>query len=155
MLKTRWTRWFSEIGIDDVPLVGGKNASLGEMIRELGSLGVRVPEGYAVTAEAYRYFLEVNELEAAIKEVISGLHSGDVEALTRGSHLIQNLILGGYIPEDLETEILRGYRDLSDKYGEEHADVAVRSSATARTCQRPASRANRRASLTFGEKHSS
>jgi pyruvate, water dikinase len=131
MLKTRWTRWFSEIGIDDVPLVGGKNASLGEMIRELGSLGVRVPEGYAVTAEAYRYFLEVNELEAAIKEVISGLHSGDVEALTRGSHLIQNLILGGYIPEDLETEILRGYRDLSDKYGEEHADVAVRSSATA------------------------
>jgi len=131
MLKTRWTRWFSEIGIDDVPLVGGKNASLGEMIRELGSLGLRVPEGYAVTAEAYRYFLVANELEAAIKEVISGLHSGDVEALTRGSHLIQNLILGGYIPEDLETEILRGYRYLSDKYGEEHADVAVRSSATA------------------------
>ncbi|HSK82438.1 MAG TPA: phosphoenolpyruvate synthase [Rubrobacter sp.] len=131
MLKTRWTRWFSEIGIDDVPLVGGKNASLGEMTRELGSLGVRVPEGYAVTAAAYRYFLEANELEAAIKEIIAGLHSGDVEALTRGSHLLQNLILGGYIPEDLETEILRGYRDLSDKYGEEHADVAVRSSATA------------------------
>jgi pyruvate, water dikinase len=131
MLKTRWTRWFSEIGIDDVPRVGGKNASLGEMTRELGSLGVRVPEGYAVTADAYRYFLEANELEAAIKEVMAGLRRGDLEALTRGSHLIQNLILGGYIPEDLETEILRGYRDLSDKYGEEHADVAVRSSATA------------------------
>jgi pyruvate, water dikinase len=131
MLKTRWTRWFSEIGIDDVPRVGGKNASLGEMTRELGSLGVRVPEGYAVTADAYRYFLEANELEAAIKEVMAGLRRGDLEALTRGSHLIQNLILGGYIPEDLETEILRGYRYLSDKYGEEHADVAVRSSATA------------------------
>ena len=131
MLKTRWTRWFSEIGIDDVPLVGGKNASLGEMTRELGSLGVRVPEGYAVTAGAYRYFIEANELEAAIKEAMAGLHGDDVEGLTRGSHMIQNLILGGYIPEDLETEILRGYRELSDHYGEEHADVAVRSSATA------------------------
>ena len=55
MLKTHWTRWFSDVGIDDVPLVGGKNASLGEMTRELGPLGIRVPEGYAVTADAYTH----------------------------------------------------------------------------------------------------
>ena len=60
MLKTHWTRWFSEIGVEDVPVVGGKNASLGEMTRELSSLGIRIPAGYAVTAEAYRHFLEFN-----------------------------------------------------------------------------------------------
>ena len=131
MLKTRWTRWFSDIGMDDVPLVGGKNASLGEMTRELGALGVRVPDGYAVTADAYRYFLEANELEAPIREAMAGLDRADVEDLTRRSRLIQDSVIGGSFPEDLETEILRSYRELSARYDEDHTDVAVRSSATA------------------------
>jgi pyruvate, water dikinase len=131
MLKTHWTRWYSEIGIEDVPAVGGKNASLGEMAHELSSLGISVPGGYAVTADAYRYFLESNELGAPVREAVSGLRRGDVEDLTRRSRLIQNLILGGELPGDLEMEILGSYRKLSETYAEEHTDVAVRSSATA------------------------
>src|SRR5918994_3283349 len=127
MLKTHWMRWFSEIGVEDVPIVGGKNASLGEMVRELSHLGIRVPEGYAVTADAYRYFLETQELEGPIREILAGLDRDDVEDLTRRSRLIQNLIVGGVFPEDLEQEIIWGYRELSERYGEEHADVAVRS----------------------------
>jgi pyruvate,water dikinase len=131
MLKTHWTRWFSEIGMEDVPVVGGKNASLGEMTRELGSLGIRVPGGYAVTADAYRYFLETNELEAPIREAMAGLDKDDVEDLRRRSRLIQNSVIGADIPEDLETEILRSYQELSARYDEDPTDVAVRSSATA------------------------
>ena len=130
-VEMRWVRPFSEIGIDDVPLVGGKNASLGEMTRELGSLGVRVPEGYAVTADAYRYFLRANDLEGPIGEAMAGLERGDVEGLRRTSRSIQNSVLGAEFPEDLETEILRSYGELSAHYGEVFTDVAVRSSATA------------------------
>jgi pyruvate,water dikinase len=131
MLPTHWTRWFSEIGMEDVPAVGGKNASLGEMVRELSPLGVRVPDGYAVTAGAYRHFLEANELTTPLREAMAGLDREDVEDLVRRSRVIQNLVAGGDFPEDLEMEILRGYRELSKRYGEKHADVAVRSSATA------------------------
>lgn len=127
----RWVRPFSEIRIDDVPVVGGKNASLGEMTGKLGSIGVRVPEGYAVTADAYRYFLRANDLEAPIAEATATLERGDVEGLGRTSRSIQNSVMGVEFPEDLETEILRGYRELSSHYGEDFTDVAVRSSATA------------------------
>jgi len=130
-VEMRWVRPFSEVGIDDVPLVGGKNASLGEMTRELGSLGVRVPEGYAVTADAYRYFLRANDLEGPLGEAMAGLERGDVEGLRRTSRSIQNSVVGAEFPEDLETEILRGYGELSAHYGEVFTDVAVRSSATA------------------------
>jgi pyruvate, water dikinase len=147
-VEMRWVRPFSEVGIDDVPLVGGKNASLGEMTRELGSLGVRVPEGYAVTADAYRYFLRANDLEAPIGEAMAGPQRGDVEGLRRSSRSIQNSVLGAEFPEDLETEILRGYGELSSLYGEDFTDVAVRSSATAEDLPTLASRASRRASST-------
>lgn len=131
VLRTRWTRWFSEIGIDDVPAVGGKNASLGEMSRELTPLGIRVPNGFAVTADAYRHFLEANGLEASIRDALAGLEKDDVQDLNRRSRRIQNLVLGGAFPTELEGEILRDYRELSARYGEERTDVAVRSSATA------------------------
>ena len=131
MLKTHWTRWFSEIGVEDVPVVGGKNASLGEMTRELSSLGVSVPEGYAVTADAYRYFLQANELEVPIREAMAELDKDDVGDLRRTSRLIQNSVIGADFPEDLEMEILQGYRELSSHYGVDLTDVAVRSSATA------------------------
>ncbi|HET6884790.1 MAG TPA: phosphoenolpyruvate synthase [Rubrobacteraceae bacterium] len=131
MLKTRWTRRFSEIGIDDVPLVGGKNASLGEMTRELEPLGIQVPDGYAVTAEAYIHFLEANGLVARIREIMAGLDKENVEGLTRRSKEIRDLVLKGQFPSELRDEILQGYEELSARYGGENTDVAVRSSATA------------------------
>ena len=130
-METRLIRPFSGLGMEDVPIVGGKNASLGEMTRELASLGIRVPDGFAVTADAYRRFLEENDLAPRIRDLISGVRRGDVADLVRRSRTVQDVILNGLLPEDLETEILRHYRELSARYGEENADVAVRSSATA------------------------
>jgi len=126
-----WVRWFSDIGIDDVPSVGGKNASLGEMLRELGELGVRVPDGFAVTADAYRYFLEANNLEEPIREQLAGWTRGDVKDLTRRARHIRNLILKGSYPADMADEIISAYRELSRRSGVEDLEVAVRSSATA------------------------
>ncbi len=128
----RWVKWFAEVGADDVALVGGKNASLGEMMRALGGLGVRVPDGFAVTAEAYRYFLEKNGLDAKIRELIEGWkRTREVDALLTASRKIRSLITGGAFPEDLAAEIRGAYRELSKKSGVDEVDVAVRSSATA------------------------
>ncbi|MCB0112894.1 MAG: phosphoenolpyruvate synthase [Caldilineaceae bacterium] len=127
----QWIRWFAELTIEDVPQVGGKNASLGEMIRELTQKGVQVPDGYAITAAGYRAFLRYNELEAPIHEILGGLNTADVNDLLRRTGQIRRLVLGGDFPDDLRQEIVDCYRDLSGKYGERSADVAVRSSATA------------------------
>lgn len=126
----RWVRFFEEVGLEDVPLVGGKNASLGEMIRALTPLGVKVPEGFATTSEAYRYFLEANGLEEALARELSALDFLDPKALQGASRRLRNLILRGAYPEDLKAEILAAYRALSERAGEEALPVAVRSSAT-------------------------
>lgn len=127
----RWVRFFHEVGLEDVPLVGGKNASLGEMIRELSPLGVKVPEGFATTSEAYWYFLEHNGLKEAIAQELEGLDVENPTALQRASRRLRNLILKGEYPKDLREEILKAYRKLSEEAGEEEIPVAVRSSATA------------------------
>ncbi|MCS7067660.1 MAG: phosphoenolpyruvate synthase [Meiothermus sp.] len=127
----RFVRWFKEVGIDEVPRVGGKNASLGEMVRELGRLGVRVPEGFAVTAEAFQHFLQANGLNAPIREQLRELNPHDPDDLTRRTRLIRSLILRAALPEDLEGEIVRAYRELSRQARVEDLMVAVRSSATA------------------------
>ena len=127
----RFVRWFSEIGLSDVGLVGGKNASLGEMIRFLAPLGVRVPDGFAITAEGYRHFLRTAGLERPIAELLSGIRRDDVKDLVERSNRIRALITGAELPEDLSTEALAAYRDLSARYSTDAADVAVRSSATA------------------------
>ncbi|SDE40522.1 phosphoenolpyruvate synthase [Thermus arciformis] len=127
----KWVRFFHEVGLEDVPLVGGKNASLGEMIRELSPLGVKVPEGFATTSEAYWHFLEHNGLKEAIPRELEGLDPEDPKALQRASRRLRNLILKGEYPQDLREEILEAYRRLSEEAGEEEIPVAVRSSATA------------------------
>ncbi|MEN9934731.1 MAG: hypothetical protein RLZZ387_1310 [Chloroflexota bacterium] len=127
----QWVRWFRDIGIDDVPSVGGKNASLGEMLRELTDVGVQVPDGYAVTAEAYRSFMAANALEAPIGDLLAGWNRADVQDLARRARRIRNLILKGIFPVDLEREIVAAYRELSRRSGTEDIEVAVRSSATA------------------------
>ncbi len=119
---------FAEIGIDDVPSVGGKNASLGEMVRSLGSQGVRVPDGFAVTAEAWRTFVRHNGLEATFADALAGLDLADVADLQRRGQRIREAVLAAQIPPAIATPVLDAYTRLGDGRA---IDVAVRSSATA------------------------
>ncbi|MEI2418659.1 PEP/pyruvate-binding domain-containing protein, partial [Arthrospira platensis SPKY2] len=143
--------WFEEVGIVDVPLVGGKNASLGEMIQQLGSQGVSVPTGFATTAYAYRYFIEKAGLEVKLRELFSDLDVEDMPNLRQRGKQARALILDTPFPPELEEAIVSYYRKLCERYGtsaefcekfdsdykEEckryasDIDVAVRSSATA------------------------
>ena len=129
-MTRRYIRFFDEIGIEDVPLVGGKNASLGEMYRNLSSQGVRVPNGFAITAEAYRYVLQQARALGPLHEALDNLRMGDVEDLARRARRAREIVYGAPLPEDLRAEILDAYRDLRKQYGE-HVSLAVRSSATA------------------------
>lgn len=122
--------WFENLSLKDVPLVGGKNASLGEMVRELGKKGVLVPDGFAVTAEAYRHFIKANKLDSFIQEALGALEENNLESLRLRGGQIRNAILNAKIPDDLESLILDAYKKLGIEYGE-NPDVAVRSSATA------------------------
>lgn len=122
--------WFNEIELKDLAQVGGKNSSLGEMIRELTSKGVRIPDGYAVTAAAYRYLLESAGLPSKMKEILSDLDTHDIKNLSERGKKIRSLIYNAQLPADLRDEIVAAYRKLCEEYGEE-TDVAVRSSATA------------------------
>jgi pyruvate,water dikinase len=125
-----WTISLGAIDMRDVSRVGGKNASLGEMLRELTPLGVRVPEGFAVTADAYRYFLRAAGLDEPISRLLAGLAAGDTADLTERAARIRNLILAAPLPDDLAAEIETAYRGLAGG-GESDVHVAVRSSATA------------------------
>ena len=127
----QWIRWFHELTIADVPQVGGKNASLGEMVRELIPKGIQIPNGFAITAQAYRAFLQYNELENEIGQLLQGLDTHNVDELLQRTAEIRRLILTGDFPDDLRTEILTCYQELSQQYGARTTDVAVRSSATA------------------------
>ncbi|PMP95975.1 MAG: phosphoenolpyruvate synthase [Thermodesulfobacterium geofontis] len=122
--------WFDEITYKDVPLVGGKNASLGEMYTRLTEKGIKVPYGFAVTAEAYKYFIKENHLDDKIKEFLTGLDTHNVEDLQARGKKIRNLILRAKMPEDLAEEIKKAYKRLEEIYFK-NVDVAVRSSATA------------------------
>jgi pyruvate,water dikinase len=125
-----YIRWFRDIGLSDVPLVGGKNASLGEMYRELVPRGIKVPDGFAVTADAYRDFLREAHLDEEIQKRLAALDPHDVEELRRCGHLVRDAIVAARLPQELEDQISRAYEELSA--GPVHAvDVAVRSSATA------------------------
>ena len=123
-------RWFEDIGIDDIPLVGGKNASLGEMYRELASQGVKVPNGFAITAEAYRSFLRETGLDQRITQIIRGLDTRDLDNLRQRGRQIRQAMLAASLQQDLEQAIGEAYDRLSDGHVD-LVDVAVRSSATA------------------------
>ena len=119
-----------EAGIDDVALVGGKNASLGEMIRELGGKGIEVPSGYIITTEGYRLFLRESGLESFIKQSLKGFKRNDLKSLERVAALIRHKIERAPLPATLEREIIEAYGRMEKQYGK-HIDVAIRSSATA------------------------
>jgi len=126
-----WTRWFSDLTIADVPLVGGKNASLGEMRRELSALGIPIPDGFATTADAFREFLRANDLVESIDKLLEGREKDDVAGLEARSHSIRELVLAASIPSEIREAIVDFYHELSAKLGVTDVEVAVRSSATA------------------------
>jgi pyruvate,water dikinase len=130
MTGSRFVLDFSEIGLEDVPLVGGKNASLGEMYQKLTSAGLRVPHGFAVTAEAYRHTLEQAGVTPELHRVLDDLDPADVADLARRAHRARELVYGAPLPAEVADEVLANYRRLVEESDGDIA-VAVRSSATA------------------------
>ena len=122
--------WFDEIGIEDVPLVGGKNASLGEMYRKLTSKGVAVPHGFAITAYAYRHLLKTAGIAQAIEDALAGLDTHDMRNLQERGEKARDIIRTATFPDDLRQAIAEAYAKMEEEYGK-NVDVAVRSSATA------------------------
>lgn len=129
--KSPYILWFQEIGIEDVVLVGGKNASLGEMVRNLKKKKVPIPPGFAITAQAYKEVLERLGAFKKLKEILCGLNPSDSQALERAGAQARKLILECELPLGLQEAILSAYRTLSSEFKMQNTDVAVRSSATA------------------------
>jgi len=122
--------FFSEIRKKDVPIVGGKNASLGEMYTQLTQKGINIPNGFATTADAYRYFLSYNGIDKKIAEIFAKIDLNKLEDVQKAGKLCRNLTMKSKFPDDLRREIIEAYEKLCEEYGED-TDVAVRSSATA------------------------
>ena len=122
--------WFDQIGIEDVPFVGGKNASLGEMYCLLTPRGINVPNGFCVTALAYRHFIEKAGIKEKIRKILSGVDAKNIRDLEKRGSAVRKLILSSKLPKEIEDAIKEGYMHLGLQYGK-NTDVAVRSSATA------------------------
>ena len=122
--------FFDNLRREDVPLVGGKNSSLGEMVQELGGLGIRVPPGFATTADAFRDYIKANDLGKVIEETLADFDEGKLTLAQAGAE-IRKAVAAGDWPEDLEADIRKAYRELSERAGTTDLSVAVRSSATA------------------------
>ncbi|NLK44045.1 MAG: phosphoenolpyruvate synthase [Tissierellia bacterium] len=127
MHSYKYIKWFNEIDKNDIPVVGGKGANLGELTQK----GLDVPPGFCVTAGAYNHFINYAELDEVIRELIRGLDEEDSSMLQEVSKAIQDRINEGEIPEDLKNEIIEAYKELSSNIGLDNPEVAVRSSATA------------------------
>jgi pyruvate, water dikinase len=127
----KFVLWFDQVGNDDVALVGGKNASLGEMYTTLISKGIKVPNGFVVTAYAYRYFIKSSGLTSFIEDTLKGLDTKDIKDLQKKGKAIREKIIKADMPEEIEIEVAEAYKSLSNAYGMKEADTAVRSSATA------------------------
>lgn len=127
----KYIRFFEELSINDIPQVGGKNASLGEMFRYLVPKGVHLPNGFATTAEAYFYFLDHAGIRDQIADILSDINVNDVIEAEKKAAQIRALITNATFPKDFEEEIKQGYKKLSELCGRENLIIAVRSSATA------------------------
>jgi len=126
----KYIKYFKELSLQDVEEVGGKNASLGEMYNNLTSIGVNVPNGFAVTASAYKYYLKINNLDTKLQKLFTNFNPDDINDLKTVGKKARELIINSSIPEDLEQEIITGFKSLQKEYGDS-ITVAVRSSATA------------------------
>lgn len=130
MSRFAYIKFFDEIGIEDIPLVGGKNASLGEMYQALTPKGVPVPNGFAITSEAYRLLLNEGQVWNELHRIIDPLDITDVRDLAERGHHARDLIYHATLPKALELEIIEAYEILKDQF-DENISLAVRSSATA------------------------
>ncbi len=131
MIQTKLIVGLREVGISDVDWVGGKNASLGEMIQHLSPLGISIPDGFVITVNAYKNFILFNSLDQFIKERLAELNFDNIESLRRTGLQIRSAIRNARFPHELAEEIIKAYHKLSKQYGQSDTDVAVRSSATA------------------------
>jgi len=127
----RYIRFFSELSINDIPVVGGKNASLGEMYTNLTPQGINIPNGFATTSEAYWLLLQENDIKKSIGKILFDLDISDTSNLQSRGAAVRKLILNSKLPSLLEDEILEAYKTLSKEYNKRAVDVAVRSSGTA------------------------
>ena len=130
-MEKKFILGLQEAGIHDIARVGGKNASLGEMIRHLSKLGIRIPAGFIITVEAYQVFISYNQLADKISQLIAEIDYDNIESLRRAGLQIRNMIRNTKFPPELSKMIIEAYYQLSAQYGQETTDVAVRSSATA------------------------
>ena len=126
----KFIKWFNEISIDDTALVGGKTASLGQMITQLGDR-LKIPFGFAITAAAYWRFIEFNKLHDQMKIILNTGDITDFQQLKQAGLQLRRLFTTAHMPEDIQQEIYAAYNQLSDYYKQHNLDVAVRSSATA------------------------
>ncbi len=131
MNKTDFLANLHEAGLKDIEMVGGKNASLGEMLQNLSKLGIQIPGGFIITVAAYQTFIRENQLDETIRSIINGINFDDIESLRRGGLHIRQLIKNSKFPQELSKLIIAKYYELSKLYDQEETDVAVRSSATA------------------------
>jgi pyruvate, water dikinase len=129
--KRTYTLELHDVTLEDLNLVGGKNASLGEMLRNLSALGISIPFGFAITVDAYWEFLKYNKLKENIRTIIQAIDMDNLISLRKGGMQVRQLIRNGKFPKDLESEIIARYKKLSNLYNQDATDVAVRSSATA------------------------
>ena len=127
----QFIKFFNEIRNRDVAIVGGKNASLGEMYQKLTPLGINIPNGFAITAEAYFYLLEKGGIKGKIKELLADVDGIDIGVLQSRAKAVRELIFSTPLPKEMQSEILNAYKNLSSEYSASAVDVAVRSSATA------------------------
>ncbi len=127
----KYTIDLNKVSLDDINLVGGKNASLGEMLQNLKSLDIKVPYGFAINVKGYFDYIKHNNLDKKINDLVSNLNDSDIIELRRVGSQVRQIIRNGEFPEDLKNEIKEKYLELSKQYGQEMTDVAVRSSATA------------------------
>jgi len=126
----KYILWFKEISAKDVPLVGGKNASLGEMFSKLTKKGINIPDGFAITTKAYRGFVKTNKIDKELKEIFRKLDSKSIKSIQKTGRAARNLFLKAKLPEDLKREITEAYQVLGRKHNQ-NPDVAVRSSGVA------------------------
>jgi len=129
--KENFVKWYSQVGIEDVPTVGGKNAALGEMFSNLVPLGVNIPDGFALTADAYRYFFEKTGLDKDIQKILADLNTKSIKNLQAHGKKVRETILKKEFPPLLHDAIVLAYAEMEKKYKRKNPDVAVRSSATA------------------------
>ncbi len=127
----RYTRRFEEISLTDLPLVGGKNASLGELTKELTAQGISVPRGFAITVDAYEEILNSGSVRKDLDRLLRPIFDGDIKDLNLRAQQARAIIKKAGIPDTVRDEIVSAYRELSSSYGSQNLDVAVRSSATA------------------------